>query len=224
VDAFLWIVIGLAGGAGVTTLMPRPEGRAISDLAKGKVVALIAAVLGGIGGGTLIRLLDPNPPAGSLTAAVGALAGGLLGSWISSIVSFRRRPGEGDEWRLAGPSAIEVQASASARTRDETRKALVRHLLDDATAHDTERYADLGQHLDVMQQSMSVADEPEPTNIRVAVVFWSGWIRARNLDWNRDDGVDKAEWPGLAREIATDLSVDRDISNQRVRSLFAARI
>jgi hypothetical protein len=63
-------------------------------------------------------------------------------------------------------------------------------------------------------------DEPALMSLRVALSFSASWIDAMTSGRQRISGVTKAEWPILARRIASDLSADREISDSRAVAQF----
>jgi hypothetical protein len=131
--------------------------------------------------------------------------------------------------RDAGLAQDKAQAAPApaARPRDDTirfrsyraaRDALAGELLEDAAAHDAGRFDEIGRRSDRME--LPRVGPPELTKLRVALSFWDGWIDARNRGWQPDGNIAKAEWPMLARRIATDLAEEREISDVRVGARF----
>ena len=56
--------------------------------------------------------------------------------------------------------------------------------------------------------------------LHIALEFWDSWIDARNHDWLYYEGIQKEDWPRLARGIVDDLRQDREISDQGVVQRF----
>jgi hypothetical protein len=110
----------------------------------------------------------------------------------------------------------------TALTYDAARDALSHHLLNDAAAHQAERYDEIGRRFDGLEDKLPRGSDPQLTKLHVAMTFWDGWIDARNNGWPDGAGFKQAEWPVVAREIAADLMADRDITNPRVTSRFDA--
>jgi hypothetical protein len=100
------------------------------------------------------------------------------------------------------------------------RVALVEHLRTDATAHEAERYDEVGRRYDAVEREVPRGQAPELTKLYVALTFWDGWIDARNRGWPSGGSIGKAEWPLLARRIAADLASDREITDPRVCARF----
>jgi hypothetical protein len=104
----------------------------------------------------------------------------------------------------------------------EARQALGEHLRRDADAHEAERFDEIGRRFDAFERAFPNGDEDELRQLTIAMLFWDGWIEARNYGWQAVSGIRPNEWPGLAREVAADLMAGRDITNARVRDKFNA--
>jgi hypothetical protein len=104
------------------------------------------------------------------------------------------------------------------RSYGAARDALVGELLKDAAAHDAGHFDEIGRRSDRME--LPRVGPPELTKLRIALSFWDGWIDARNRGWQPDGNIEPAEWPMLARRIASDLAEDREISDARVGARF----
>jgi hypothetical protein len=104
------------------------------------------------------------------------------------------------------------------RSYGAARDAFVGELLKDAGAHDAGHFDEIGRRSDRME--IPRVGPPELTKLRIALSFWGGWIDARNSGWQPDGNIAKAEWPMLARRIASDLAEDREISDGRVGARF----
>jgi hypothetical protein len=102
------------------------------------------------------------------------------------------------------------------------RDLIVRHLLEDATVHEAGREDAIGRRFDAVARQLMRGEAAELARLRIALVFWDGWIDARNGGWQTSTGISRAEWPALAREIAADLANERDIANPRVLARFDA--
>lgn len=110
--------------------------------------------------------------------------------------------------------------ATSAAVYATVRAALVQHLLEDATAHEAGRVDAVGRRFDAMERSLPRGGAPELTKLRIALTFWDAWIDARNAGWPSSVDIHQAEWPRLARLIASDLAGDRQITNPRVLERF----
>lgn len=113
-----------------------------------------------------------------------------------------------------------MMAATSALTYLKARDALVVHLREDAAAHEAGRVDAVGRRFDAVERILPRGNAPELTKLRVALTFWDGWIEARNGGWPSSIDIAQAEWPMLARLIASDLAADRDISDPRVLARF----
>ena len=105
------------------------------------------------------------------------------------------------------------------RSYESARDSLVGELLEDASAHQAGRFGEIGGRLGRIE--LPTGGAPGLTNLRVALSFRDGWIAARNRGW-QPDNIAKAEWPVLARRIASDLADDREISDAWVGARFNA--
>ena len=214
-DTIWGIVVGLGAGWVTSRLMLYGRDRRVP----GAVVGVIGAMLGG----TAMRLLAPGAGE-SITSIVAALAGAV---WLTFAVSAFT---SGSVGRSAAVPAPDINASADAipdasaemLTYDEARDVLVEQLLSDAAAQDEERYDQVGRRFDAVERRFPRGPAPELAKLRVALTFWDAWIDARNLGWQSSDGIRKAEWPVLARGVASDLAGDQDISNSTLRGRFDA--
>jgi uncharacterized membrane protein YeaQ/YmgE (transglycosylase-associated protein family) len=214
---FAWIAIGTVVGWTVSRLMVGSE----DDALRGTAAGMIGAILGGLG----IGVLDSAAPvANQLNGAVAALAGSLWLTWLTCVVTSGRWRGE--EQTAHGFDVVRLTTGAWLEGAPEThtyttaRNALVDQLLRDAMAHDAERYTDVGRRFDTIERDLPRGAAPELARLRVALTFWDGWIDARNRGWQLDGGIDKAEWPSLARSVAADLEGDRDVTNALVVTRF----
>ena len=59
--------------------------------------------------------------------------------------------------------------------------------------------------------------------IFIAFHFWDGWIDASNHAWAYYEPIAESDWPRLARELASDLRANRDITNTVVLNHFDFR-
>lgn len=102
------------------------------------------------------------------------------------------------------------------------RHALVTELLGDASAHESERYDEVGRRFDRMERELPRGEAPELVKLHTALIFWDAWIDARNRGWPLLSTISIADWPVLARRIAADLAGDLDISDATVGTHFHA--
>jgi hypothetical protein len=102
------------------------------------------------------------------------------------------------------------------------RAALAEALLRDAAAHEASKDDEIGRRFDSLEHVFPRGTNAELAKLRIALTFWDGWIDARNHGWQPSSGIQRHEWPNLARDIAADLAADRDILNPSVRARFDA--
>jgi hypothetical protein len=105
------------------------------------------------------------------------------------------------------------------RSYGSARDSLVGELVKDAAAHEAGRFDEIGRFDRIELPS---GGAPALTKLHVALTFRHAWMDARNRGWQPDGNIAKAEWPTLARHIASDLAEDREISNARVGARFGA--
>jgi hypothetical protein len=105
----------------------------------------------------------------------------------------------------------------------EAKQLFVDCLTRDATAHETGRFADVGDGFDNLDGQLPRNHNAEFDKLFIALNFWDGWIDARNHDWRYYKGIGQADWPRLARSIASNLSQDREITDPLVLAHFDFR-
>lgn len=101
----------------------------------------------------------------------------------------------------------------------EARNSLVSNLRLDADAHEAGQFDAIGRRFDWLEHRFPRGTAPELGRLHIAFTFWDGWAHARNHGWPPGP-ISAGEWPGLAREVADELTADREISNQKVLSNF----
>jgi hypothetical protein len=101
-----------------------------------------------------------------------------------------------------------------------SRDSLVGELLKDAAAHEAGRFDAIGRRFDSIERDLPRGTSPALARLRVALAFWDGWIEARNHGWLNGGDIPKAEWPMLARRMASELASDLAISDARVSARF----
>jgi len=106
-------------------------------------------------------------------------------------------------------------------TYGSSRDSLVGELLKDAAAHEAGQFEKIGRRFDSVERDLPRGTAPALRRLRVALAFWDGWIDARDHGWQNGGDIPKAEWPMLARRIASNLAADLEISDARVGARFA---
>ena len=104
-------------------------------------------------------------------------------------------------------------------TYSEARDTLVMHLVEDAAAHEMGKYDAVGRRFDSVEHRFPTGTDPDLAKLHIALTFWDGWVHARNHGWPRGPFAE-AEWPELAREVAGDLQLNRNIANAKVLQNF----
>jgi hypothetical protein len=99
------------------------------------------------------------------------------------------------------------------------RDLLVEHLRADAIVHEAGLYDRVGRRFDSVERQFPIGTAPELGKLHIALTFWDGWIDARNNGWPLGP-IAMADWPGLARLVASDLEADREISDPMVLARF----
>ena len=221
-DVLFQGLIGLAGGTAVGGLMPEMEPPSVSRSGRRRVRAMLAGLLGAVAASYGLVLFDPSVRTDGLTTALAGLAGALWLAGIVEVYSSRRRCGEGGESRIAewdgSPSALHTPAY------DVTRQALVGALLEDATAHEAGRYAEIGRELPSIRQAVSREERSRSSRLELPLRFWHGWTKARDERWKGSQGAKPVvleDWPRFARVIASDLALDRDTTDPAILGRFA---
>ena len=222
-DVVLWILIGLAAGATVATLMPESQPHSRSGSAQRAVRDMAAGLGGAIAGGYAFVLYNPSLRTDGLTTAFASLAGALWLAGIVEVVASGRHPdeqgAEGDTMESVGtPNGIEMPAY------DVAREALIAGLIEDALAHEAGDYAKIGRQLPAIRDAVSRHDPLWNSRLQLALRFWSGWAVARDDGWRRSDSaapIAVGDWPRIARTIASDLARDRETIDAAVVSRFA---
>jgi len=104
------------------------------------------------------------------------------------------------------------------------RNILIDSLRADAIRHELRLFADIGIEEPNMHPYLNDEQKtlPGDEHLIIAIHFWRGWMdQAADLKSQRFQGIELADWPTLAREIALDLQNHRPIANQLVLYYFA---
>ena len=221
-DVLLWVLIGLAAGATAAALLPEMRPRSVSGSAWRRVRAMAAGAVGAIAAGYGIILVEPSLLADGLTTALASLAGALLLAGVVEVYGSRRRRGEDSG---ASPTALKIsRAAIDTPAYDAARQALVGCLIEDAVAHETGHYAEIGRQLPAIRATVAREDPAWNTRLQLALRFWLGWTEARDHHWSarhEEKPLSKHDWPRLARAIASDLALDRDTMDPAIVTRFA---
>ena len=208
------LVIAALAPKNDTTSRDESAGRWVRDGAAGLV--------GAVATGYAFRFIDAAAAADGLTSAIASFAGGL---WVAAIVeafASRWRSDRTSAVRPAGPQTSPRPIDMPAY--DAARQALVAGLLEDAAAHDAGRYGEIGRQLPAIRDSVAREDPSRNVRLQLALRFWNGWTDARNKRWlstDVDQSIGRSDWPRLARALASDLALDRDVTDPLITHRFA---
>ena len=221
-NLLLWILIGLAAGSVVATLMPPMYSPSMSASGRRRVRSMAAGLVGGLAGGAGAVLAAPALRGDGLTTALASLAGALWLAGIVEVFSSRRRRGDHSEDRR--PTQGDVRVAVEMPAYDAARQALVAGLMEDALAHEAGRYAEIGRQLPAIRDRVSRQSPLSNHRLQFAVRFWRGWATARDGRWlstDTEQPIAVADWPRFARTIASDLALDRDTTDSAIVASFA---
>jgi hypothetical protein len=105
----------------------------------------------------------------------------------------------------------------------EAKRLFVEVLSRDATAHEAGRYEEIGAGYDRVDRELPRDVSSEFDQLYIALEFWSGWIDARNHNWQYYKGIKESDWPVLARSIVQSLEADEEIREPIILSHFDFR-
>lgn len=218
----LWILIGLGAGLVIAALAPVDASPSRSASAGRWLRNGIGGLVGAVAAGYALRYFNAHAAADGLTSSVASLAGGL---WIAAIVEAFASPRRADSRHdVIAVRAPDVPDPIDMPAYDAARQALVAGLLEDAAAHDAGRYGEIGRQLPAIRDSVAREDPSRNDRLRLALQFWNGWTDARNRHWPTGDTtppIGQSDWPRLARVLASDLAVDRDVTDPVITHRFA---
>jgi hypothetical protein len=106
-------------------------------------------------------------------------------------------------------------------TYGEARSSLVTELLWSAAAQEQGHFERIGRHFDAMDRLVPRGDGADLKRLNIALSFLDGWVDARNHDWLYYEGIKRDDWPVEARDLAADLSADREIRSAKVLHHFS---
>lgn len=220
-DVVLWILVGIAGGLVIAALVPSRHQSSLSELGWRRARASAAGVIGAVAAGYALVLFNPTLRTEGLTTAIGSLAGALWLTAALAAYASRRRRGEASDARPPTPTGSRRAIDTPAY--DMAREALVAGLLEDAAAHESGRYAEIGRQLHAIDDSVSRQDPSQNPRLHLALHFWHGWTDARDERWQpgrAEHAIAEADWPRFARVIASDLALDRDTRDPVILARF----
>jgi hypothetical protein len=223
-NGVLRILIGLAAGLAVAALAPDMGASSSSQSGQPgwrRVRDMTAGMIGGVVVAYAFTRFYPALRVDGLTTTLAALAGALWIAGVVEVYSSRRRAGEDSEHRQPGRSG--TPSVAKLPPYDAVRQAVVAGLIEDAMAHEAGRYAEIGRQLPAIRDDVSRRNPSNP-RLQVALRFWRGWTAARDEQWRRaepDKPIAVADWPRLARTLASDVAMDRDTMEPAIITRYA---
>jgi hypothetical protein len=102
----------------------------------------------------------------------------------------------------------------------EIKQLFIDGLSEDASAQEAGSFKDVGTSFDEVDGLLPRDQGAEFDKLFIALHFWDGWIDARNHDWRYYKGIEKSDWPILAKGIVAALSEDQEISEPIVLEHF----
>jgi hypothetical protein len=108
-------------------------------------------------------------------------------------------------------------------TYEEAKKFAVDNLLRDAELHEAGDYQRVGDNFDEYDAELPRTDDLRFTKLHIALNFWDGWQDSRNHDWIFYGGIEKDDWPRLARIIIKDITEEQEITEGIILKHFNLR-
>ena len=105
---------------------------------------------------------------------------------------------------------------------DEVRHFLIYHLERDIEAHERGDFEAIAQdeYSCPSLEGCADVDTEEEERLLTALEFWDGWKDARNHNWAYYPGVQRDDWPLLARQICLALRESWDVGRMRDNPVF----
>src|SRR6266568_2607216 len=123
--------------------------------------------------------------------------------------------------QTSGSEAQAVRFISMTMTYDQVRMLIADALERAATAHEARRYRELAPILKQVDVPATRGEGSSFAKIGIALNFFDGWVEAADRQGHYYDGISQADWPRLARVVATALRTDRDIPVPVVLQHFA---
>ena len=95
----------------------------------------------------------------------------------------------------------------------EAKSALITLLTRDIELHEAKCFGDLGAGFDDFDTRLPRNSEHEFDKLFFAFEFWSGWLDSAEHDWFFYEPIHEADWPVLAKEVISNLQIDRATEN-----------
>ena len=86
---------------------------------------------------------------------------------------------------------------------DGVREFLLENLMKDIKAQEKGRYLEIGEARSNLPNwgECETENEQEGERLGIAIEFWGRWTDAKNHDWAYYPGVEREDWPIIARQI-----------------------
>jgi hypothetical protein len=100
-------------------------------------------------------------------------------------------------------------------------KLLIDALKSNIEIHEKENFTQLKETFDKIFNELGTLFYSENINEKIAFNFLDSWYDASNHDWLFYEGIEKDDWPSLARIIIKCLETDEEITNPIILNNFA---
>ena len=117
-----------------------------------------------------------------------------------------------------------MDTNAATPTEREAGSIVAAALRQDAAAHDAGDFESIAErHDDVYAKVLAVCPD-YPDTVATGFTFWDWWADARNHDWQYYEGIERHDWPDLARHVADSIEAGLPVSDPKlVRQFERAR-
>lgn len=89
-------------------------------------------------------------------------------------------------------------------------------LRQDAAAHDAGDFESIATRFDDVYAEVLTVCADYPDTVATGFTFWDWWADARNHDWQYYDGIDREDWPRLARHVADSIEAGAPVSDPQL--------
>lgn len=105
---------------------------------------------------------------------------------------------------------------------EEAKQFVLLRLERDIAAHERGDYGAIGRMMDLVPSlaDCDARDDDEADRVSTAINFWDRWIDARNHDWGYYPGVERDDWPIIARQICAGLREGWDTDRMHDNFVF----
>jgi len=108
-------------------------------------------------------------------------------------------------------------------TYEESKKFAVDNFLRYAEFHEAGDYQRVGNNFDKYDAELPRTDDSRFTMFHISLNFWDGWQDSRNHDWLFYGGIEKDDWPRLARIIIKNITEEQEITESIILKHFDLR-